>query len=141
MLMQRYRIDKVGETFTLFEESTLVCSFTRETFRKTLENLDRSSKWIGYIVRLLNQQYPYEAKRPSVDSPERYGAGYLIDYMQSKGYKVFRPLPISDFEIACYLMSKGFDVVSPDQEDIKNATLSCQKDKSVEHRNRHTSDL
>jgi hypothetical protein len=68
-LMQRYRIDKVDSEFHLFEDATLLCSFTRETFRETLENLGRSSHWIGYILRLLNKQYPHQSLRPSKDTP------------------------------------------------------------------------
>jgi hypothetical protein len=41
--------------------------------------------------------------------------------MQSKGYKVFRPLPMSDFEIACYLMSKGYEVIAPDKDECLKA--------------------
>jgi hypothetical protein len=39
--------------------------------------------------------------------------------MQSKGYKVFRPMRISDLDIACYLMSKGYVVFLTDKEAIE----------------------
>jgi len=115
--MQRYRIDKDGSSFNLFEENTFLCSFTRETFRETLENLCRSSHWIGYILRLLNKQYPNQSLKPLKDTAEGYGIGYLIDYMQSKGYRVFIPLPLSDLDIACYLMSHGYEVTYPDKDE------------------------
>jgi hypothetical protein len=123
-IMQRYRIDKDDSSYSLFEENNLLCSFTRETFRETLEKLDRSSKWIGYIVRLLNKQYPLEIKRPSVDSPERYSLGFLLDYMQSKGHRVFRPIHVSDYEIACHLMKKGYVVeLSGGDENLQSEGL------------------
>ena len=41
----------------LYEKESLLVKFTRETFREELECLGRSSQWIGYILRLLNQKY------------------------------------------------------------------------------------
>jgi hypothetical protein len=54
----KYRILQVSPgVLELYEKESLLVKFTRETFREELECLGRSSQWIGYILRLLNQKY------------------------------------------------------------------------------------
>jgi hypothetical protein len=48
--MARYDIRQVGpDSFDLHEDGSLLCSFTRSTFRESLTALGRSSNWIGCI--------------------------------------------------------------------------------------------
>ena len=107
--------------FDLYEEGKLLCSFTRDTVRTELEALGRSSHWEGCIIRMLNKQYPLPViiSHNGPSSIEYYTLNRLIDYLKSKGYLVFEPLPIPDKVMIDHLIDKGYIVALPRSERNK----------------------
>lgn len=89
--MRKYRITQQGSIYSLYESDKLLCSFTRETLREKLEALNRGSNWVGTILRFLNRDFPCSPSKFSKESPEGYGVGFCIEYLRSKGYKVYHP--------------------------------------------------
>jgi hypothetical protein len=55
----RYDIVQVSDDlFEIFEDGMSLIKFKRSNFRTSHEALDRSSNWIGSILRLFLKKYP-----------------------------------------------------------------------------------
>ena len=113
--MGHYDIRQVSEhCFDLYEDSAFLCRFSRDTFRESVTALGRSSNWIGSILRIFLKKYPSPYSVRSRNSLERavevYGESGFVNYLRSKGFKVVKPLAISDREVIDFLESKGYIV-------------------------------
>jgi len=111
--MARYYIRQVGpDRFDLHEDGVFLCSFVRSSFRESLTALGRSSNWIGSILRIFQKKFPrpYPVRsRNSLDrAVEVYGESGFVDYLRGKGFRVVKPLGISDRMIIDFLESKGY---------------------------------
>jgi len=111
----RYRIDRASEEhFELFEDGILLVRFTRQTFRKEMEDLQRSSNWVGAMLRLFLKQYPLPSPTYVRTAFERlfYSVGELglVDYLRSKGLRVVKNMTVPDAEIIRYLELQGYAI-------------------------------
>jgi hypothetical protein len=52
------------DLFELFEDRISLVKFKRSNFRTSLEALERSSNWIGSILRLFLKKYPLPRVHP-----------------------------------------------------------------------------
>ena len=115
MSKARYRIDRASEEhFELFEDGILLVCFTRQTFRKEMEGLHRSSNWVGAMLRLFLKRYPLPSPTYVRSAFERLfdsvGESGLADYLRSKGLRVVKNLPVPDGEIIRYLEAQGYAI-------------------------------
>ena len=129
--MARYDFKEVKpDHFDLYEEGSFLCSFTRSTFRESLEHVGRGSNWIGSILRLFNKKFPLPYQVRSSNSLERavevYGEAGFVDYLRGKGLRVVKPLGISDHMIIDFLESKGY-LISGLLDDIYYETKNGEK--------------
>ena len=112
---QPYRFLKIGqEAFELYQGEQLLLRFNRSNFRQKFEDLasslGRSSNWIGSMLRLFLKNFPPPFPEPSRTGVDRYSHFTLAEYLKSKGFRVFRPLDLSDAEIVSHLEAKGYYV-------------------------------
>src|SRR4030065_2113925 len=89
----RYDIRQVNsERFDLYEDGSVLCYFTRSTFRESLEHVGRGSNWIGSILRLFLKKYPapypIRVMSPFERAVSIYGESGLAEYLRNKGFKV-----------------------------------------------------
>lgn len=98
--------------FELYEDGNFLVKFSRRSFRQSLERLGRSSQWIGSILRLLDKYYPRKYSCPSQNRSllDRMGEERLVDYLRSKGFRVFKNFEVSDKDIVRHLEQKGYFV-------------------------------
>jgi|GEM_PF-1686872 len=96
----------------------IILTFTRQSIRDVLEAYaclnNKTSQWVGCIIRKFHKEYPDTRKR-AINPPciLNYAPLTLVEYMRSRGYLVFEPLPFHDYEIANYLKNRwGYVVVS-----------------------------
>jgi len=113
--MGHYDIKQVSEDcFDLYEDGAFLCMFSRDTFRESLTGLGRSSNWVGSILRLFNKKYPLPFTACSMSKFERAlairGESGFAEYLRFKGFKVVKPLDVTDREIIDFLESKGYIV-------------------------------
>jgi hypothetical protein len=113
--MGHYDIKQVSEDyFDLYEDGAFLCKFSRDTFRVSVTALGRSSNWIGSILRIFQKRFPSPYRARSRNSLERavevYGESGFLDYLRGKGFRVVKPLGISDRMIIDFLESKGYFV-------------------------------
>ena len=103
-----------NDRFELYEDGAYLCSFTRSTFRDTLTALNRSSHWIGSILKLLNKKFPVTVTTTCKTSLERIvellQEDGIADYLRSKGYRVVKLLDATDRDLITYLESFGYVV-------------------------------
>ena len=111
-----YRLIQKSEgLFELYEDGKFLVKFTRDTFRSELEKLNRSSNWIGSILRLFHNKYPLPSPSNVSRSDlerlvDRLKEEGLADYLRSKGFRVIKPLWVSDREVISFLESKGYAI-------------------------------
>jgi hypothetical protein len=111
--MARYDIKQSKpDRFDLYEDGSLLCSFTRSTFRESLEHIGRGNNWIGSILRIFLKKFPPFHPVRSRNSLQRavevYGESGFVDYLRGMGLRVVRPLGISDRMIIDFLEPKGY---------------------------------
>jgi|WetSurMetagenome_2_1015567.scaffolds.fasta_scaffold00012_37 hypothetical protein len=111
--MALYRIEQtVAGSFKLYESGQFVAEFTRSTFRQELDKLGRGSNWVGSILRLLSKKYPLPSKKivpPSKNQKLlRIGEDRLVDYLKSRGFRVYKYQEIDDRSIIEFLEAKGY---------------------------------
>jgi hypothetical protein len=109
----RYNIVQLSDDlFEIFEDGISLVKFKRSNFRTSLEVLNRSSNWIGSILRLYLKKYPPPRVHPiRTDFDRLYdkiGETGLVDYLRSKGLKVVKPLQFTDMDIIKFLESRGY---------------------------------
>jgi hypothetical protein len=101
-----------NDCFDLYEDGAFLCRFSRDTFRESMESLGRSSNWIGSILRLFQKKFPRPYSVRSSNSLERaievYGESGFVDYLRGKGFRVVKPVGISDREVIDFLEAKGY---------------------------------
>jgi len=111
--------------------------FSRDTFRESLTALGRSSNWVGSILRILLKRYPSPYPVYSRSSFERavdvYGESGFAEYLRSKGFRVVKPLDVTDREIVDFLESKGY-IVEGLLTDVYYDTRIDQKSRFEEKR-------
>ncbi|OHE56247.1 MAG: hypothetical protein A2Z47_09705 [Thermodesulfovibrio sp. RBG_19FT_COMBO_42_12] len=110
-----YRLIQKSEgLFELYEDGKFLVKFTRDTFRSELEKLNRSSNWIGSILRLFHNKYPLPSPvivRSDLERlVDRLKEEGLADYLRAKGFRVIKPLWVSDRELISFLESKGYAI-------------------------------
>lgn len=124
----KYNIQAVGsETFNLFEDGNFLCSFTRLTFRDTLDNLCRGSNWVGSILRLLNKKFPLPHRsdipfHTLAKSPFALESEY-IENLKARGFRIFKPSASSDNEMIDFLEKRGFIVEGLKSNNSFHSTL------------------
>ncbi|GER94657.1 hypothetical protein A45J_2421 [hot springs metagenome] len=98
--------------FELYEDGNHLVTFCFKTIREDLGAVGRGENWIGSILRLLDKYYPRKYSCPIQErsSLDRIGEERLVEYLRSKGFRVFKHFDISDKEIVRYLESKGYFV-------------------------------
>jgi hypothetical protein len=111
----RYKIvEKSNDIYELYEDGEFLVQFKRENLRQDLCKLHRSSHWVGCILRLFRREYPLPPPTDTRSDLERlidrYREEGLADYLRSKGFKVVRPLRVSDREIITFLESQGYEI-------------------------------
>jgi hypothetical protein len=109
----RYDIVQLSDDlFEIFEDGISLVKFKRSNFRTSLEVLNRSSNWIGSILRLYLKKYPPPRVHPiRTDFDRLYdkiGETGLVDYLRSKGLRVIKPLQFTDMDIIKFLESRGY---------------------------------
>jgi hypothetical protein len=107
--------ENASGSFSLYERSEFLITFTRDSFRPTLESLCRSSNWVGSILRLFLKKYPplrVEPVRTHFDRVlNKHHESGLAEYLRSKGFRVTERIDnVSDAEIITFLESKGYIV-------------------------------
>ena len=113
--MGRYDIREIAEDrFELYEDGLYLCQFSRFTLRECLVSVGRSSNWVGSILRIFLKKFPAPYPINSCTPLERvisiFGEFGLADYLRAKGYRVVKPIDVSDNLIIDYLESKGYVV-------------------------------
>jgi len=111
--MGHYDIKQISQDcFDLYEDGAFLCRFSRDTFRESVTALGRSSNWIGSILRIFQKRFPQPYSVRSRNSLERalevYGESGFLDYLRGKGFRVVKPLGISERMIIDFLESKGY---------------------------------
>lgn len=112
------RIEEISSgIFGLYENNTVVARFSRRQFREKLEetahSLGSSSNWICSILRLFHKKFP-----PAVVSRNHSVTEILssmsddrfLEYLRSRGFRVYRPIKISVVDIVKHLENKGYCV-------------------------------
>jgi len=102
----------------------IILTFTRQSIRDVLESYaclnDKTSQWIGCIIRKFHKEYPGTRKRenkpPCISN---YAPLTLVEHMRARGYLVFEPLPFPDYEIANYLNKRWGYIVVAEKENQK----------------------
>lgn len=93
------------------EEEKIKVVFQRKKIRQALDWLGFSSHRIGYIIRLINKQFPIERNKYIVTSNERFSDEYLISYLEFNGFKIMkREERINVIEAVEILQSRGYVV-------------------------------
>ena len=123
-----WQIVRAGEDFHLInlqnKPKRIVVTFQRSSIRPVLETYasinNFSSQWIGCILRKFLKEFPNPFKFvPRVPEVSDYAPLTLVEYMQSKGYKVYKPLPFPDAVISEYLLKKWGYVVETSERVIE----------------------
>jgi hypothetical protein len=128
--MGRFKIDREAGRILVWENGELLCSVPENDYshiRPALEALGKSSHAIGAVVRLVNQKFPFKAPEPSPNTLNGHSLAYYIEYLTSRGYRVFMPEDISDDEIIKHLNSKGYVVQPPPFVDNRETNLPEDK--------------
>lgn len=96
--------------FELYEDGNLLVTFSFKTFREDLRLVGRGENWIGSILRLFLKKHPRKYSYPISQRSvlDRLGEDKLVDYLRSKGFRLVKPLNVSDKEIVRYLEAKGY---------------------------------
>jgi hypothetical protein len=113
--MGHYDIKPVsGDCFDLYEDGAFLCRFSRDTFRESVTALGRSPTWIGSILRIFQKKFPrpysVRSKNSLEGAIEVYGESGFVDYLRGKGFRVVKPVGISDKKVIDFLESKGYIV-------------------------------
>jgi hypothetical protein len=113
MSKARYQIYQKSENlFELYEYGEFLVSFSRTSFRESVESLNRSSNCIGSILRIFPKQYPppvtHTVRSDFEKLCDKLGESGLTEYMRTKGLKVVKKINISYDEIIKFLESKGY---------------------------------
>ena len=113
----RYSFDQVSEgVFEIKEDGFFLLKFTRNKIRFELEQYalryDRSSKWVGSMVRLFTEKYgipdTHHSKNTLYDdlrTEEKY-----VALLRERGLRVFRPSPVPEKEMIVFLRGRGFTI-------------------------------
>lgn len=104
--------------YELFHGELLLAKFSRLNFREVMEKTavewDKSSNWIGSILRLLNQTYPVKypvIQRTDFDRfVDKLGNEGLADYLRSKGFRVVKKTKFDDIKIIRFLEKDGYEI-------------------------------
>ncbi len=124
MSRARSAIKQVSETnFALYEDGTLLTRFSRKTFRRDLEQLGRGNGWIGSILRLFTQAYPFSSRPSEELTPltvliRTIGDQGIAEYLRCKGHIVYKPVPVSDEELINYIKSIGYTVKTQESQTV-----------------------
>ncbi len=124
MARARYAIKQVSESqFALYEDGTLLTRFTRKTFRQNLEQLGRGNGWIGSILRLFNQAYPFSSRPSEKLTPltlliRTIGDRGIAEYLRQKGHIVYKAVAVSDEELINYITSIGYTVTARESQTL-----------------------
>jgi hypothetical protein len=127
-----YRLIQKSEgLFELYEDGKFLVKFTRGSFRSELEKLNRSSNWIGSILRLFHNKYPlpspFSVRSDLERIVDRLKEEGLADYLRSKGLRVIKPLWVSDRELISFLESKGYVI-----EGLLDGVYYSTEDKALD---------
>ena len=110
---------------------------SRSTFRESLEHLGRSSNWVGSILRLFLKKYPVPypvySRSPLERAIEVYGESGFAEYLRSKGFKVVKPMSITDSAVIDFLESKGY-VIAGLLDDVYYETGIDRKSTTLEEK-------
>lgn len=114
----KYTFNEItGSAYELFEDGLQLLTFTRKNFREKFEQLacdeNRTSNWIGSMLRLFHKKYPlvYHDYNSSslAKSPFALEADY-IENLKARGFRIFKPSVTSDNEMIDFLEKRGFIV-------------------------------
>lgn len=95
--------------------------FTYKTFRDALESYAfLTAARIGFIVKLLNRQFPYECPPLGESVEDRYPDKVLKEYAEFHGFKVFRKAPYSLSEALRALRRRGYHIFPDVPVDVSN---------------------
>ena len=113
----KYAFEELSpDVFQIKEDGFFLLKFTRSKIRIELEEFaeryDRSSKWIGSIIRLFNERFPSPHKQSFRIDPvnllrkeERYTKA-----LRDRGYNVYKPSATPEEEMITFLRSRGLVV-------------------------------
>ena len=106
-------------SFGFYSGLNLLFKFNRLTFRDSFEAYASghglSSNWIGSMLRLFNKACP----APVSSSPVRtdlerliykIGVHGIVEHLQDRGFRVTRPLNVSEIDLIRYLEKEGYEI-------------------------------
>lgn len=98
--------------FELYDNGNLLTKFSRKTFREDLRFVGRGENWIGSILHLFSKKYPRKYSCPTQNRSllDRIGEERLVEYLRSKGFRVFKNLEVSDRDIIRCLETMGYSI-------------------------------
>jgi len=142
MSKARYAIKQVSEgQFALYEDGFQLITFARHTFRYDLESLGRGNGWIGAILRLFSQTYPFSSRPSEELTPltlliRTIGDQGIAEYLRHKGYPVYKPVPVSDTELINYIQSVGYTVGM--RNEVLSPLISTVEENNNGRESRHS---
>ena len=116
-MQAKYSFEELSpDVFQIKEDGFFLLKFTRSKIRTELEEFaeryDRSSKWIGSIIRLFNERFPSPHRQSFRSDPldllhkeDRYTKA-----LRERGYNVYKPSATPEDEMISFLRSRGLVV-------------------------------
>jgi len=115
----KYSFEEIKSNFFhLYHGTSLLGGFSRSSLRKDLECIatqwDRSSQWIGSVLRLFHKRFPVKHIKPQRSDLDRViawlGPEGIANYFRSRGFRVVKKLNINDDLLINYLESIGYEL-------------------------------
>lgn len=128
--MGMYKYEQVSDgVFKLYEKGVLLLEFPRKKVRESLESLCRGSNWVGSLIHILNKKYPLNYVCPIQQRSlcDRIGNDRLVNYLKSKGFRVYQNMEVKDRDIIDHLEKQGFIIEGLLKDNYyRSPLLICQ---------------
>lgn len=121
MCKARYSFEKVGDDYEFYDFGVFQLRFQRGSFRLAFESYalenDRSSNWIGSMLKIFCEKFPMPSPVSKRNDAERfltrYGDQAAVEILRSRGFQVNFKFESSLPELIVAMEARGFEVGLP----------------------------